>query len=136
MAESLVHLHLVSRLVSYIQGEYQPIYELAIFHDLPNLLGADKPPRIGGFIPDVYAVDIPTSIVILGEAKTEDDLETQHSRKQLTAFFQFLQVQSCGVLVLSVPWQAKARAKNLVGGLRKELQCAKVQTAVITGLVG
>lgn len=135
MSESLVHLQLVGRIMSYVRDEYHA-YQLAIFHDLPALLGAEKPPRIGGFLPDLYAVDAPPSITILGEAKTAEDLETEHSRKQLTAFLTFLQLQSNGILVVAVPWQARARAKNLVARLQRQLQCTSVRTIVITELAG
>jgi hypothetical protein len=121
--------------MSYVRDEYHA-YQLAIFHDLPALLGAEKPPRIGGFLPDLYAVDAPPSITILGEAKTAEDLETEHSRKQLTAFLTFLQLQSNGILVVAVPWQARARAKNLVARLQRQLQCTSVRTIVITELAG
>lgn len=135
MAESLVHLHLVGRIVSYVRAEYQA-YQLAVFHDLPNLLGAEKPPRIGGFVPDVFAIDAPPSITILGEAKTVEDLETEHSREQLAAFLTFLRLQPSGILVVAVPWQAQARAKNLVAQLQRQLQCAGVRAIVITELAG
>jgi hypothetical protein len=135
MAESLVHLQLVARIVSHIRDEYQA-YQLAVFHDLPNLIGAEKPPRIGGFVPDVFAIDAPPSITILGEAKTVEDLETEHSLKQLTAFLAFLRLQPSGILVVAVPWQAQARAKNLVARLQQELQCKDVRAIVITELTG
>ncbi len=136
MAESLVHQRLVEQIVSYLQAEYEPLYQLAIFHDLPAFIGAEKPPRIGGFVPDVYAVDAPRSITILGEAKTEYDLATDHSHRQLSAYFTFLRLQPCGVLVLAVPWQAKARSLNLVKRLQQTLECSMVRTAVITGVAG
>ena len=135
MAESLVHLRLVGRILSYVRDEYQA-YQLAIFHDLPDLLGAEKPPRIEGFVPDLYAIDAPLSITILGEAKTAEDLETDHSRKQLKAFLTFLRLQPIGILVIAVPWQAQARARNLVARLQQELQCTEVRTIVIPGFAG
>ena len=55
MAESLIHLRLVKSIVRYVEYTYRPSYELAIFHDLPGPIGAEKPPRIGGYVPDVYA---------------------------------------------------------------------------------
>lgn len=128
MAESVTHLRLVEILVAHITTTYGG---LVVFHDLPALLGAEKPPRIGGYVPDVYATDAPTTITIVGEAKTEGDLVTDHSRGQLIAFLQYLGARDRGVLVLAVPWQVRATAKNLLASLQREHRCNHVVTIVL-----
>jgi hypothetical protein len=133
MAESRLHLALVGAILAHVREDYHA-YQLAIIHDLPDVLGAEKPPRIGGFVPDIYAVDAPSTITILGEAKTAADLETDHSRKQLAAFLSFLALQHHGVLVLGVPWQAQAAARNLIARLKRQFNCASVPAIVISNL--
>jgi hypothetical protein len=128
MAESVIHLRLVATLVAHITTTYSG---LVVFHDLPAMLGAEKPPRIGGYVPDVYATDAPTTITVVGEAKTEADLTTDHSRGQLIAFLQYLGARERGVLVLAVPWGVRATAKNLLVGLQREYRCDHVVTAVL-----
>jgi len=128
MAESVNHLRLVEHLVAHITATYEG---LVVFHDLPAALGAEKPPRIGGYVPDVFATDAPTTITIVGEAKTESDLETDHSREQLVAFLQYLGARQRGVLVLAVPWQVRATAKNLLASLQRQHRCNHVATIVI-----
>lgn len=130
MSESLKHLALVKCIVSYIKKNYQGIDHLALLHDLPALPGWGKPPKIGAFRPDVYAVDAPITRTIIGEAKTQLDLETSHSRNQLKDFLLFLNNQQNGLLILAVPWQAKARGKSLLKLLEKEADI-KVSTVVI-----
>src|SRR5262249_23124041 len=98
---------------------------------MPDNLGCDKPPRLEGFVPDVYAVDTPPSIAIIGEAKTVLDLHTEHSRRQLAAFLRFLRQQEHGVLVLGVPWQGRATAHNLLARLCRENGAENVGVVVV-----
>src|SRR3712207_431503 len=97
----------------YIGREHAHL-ALGVITDLSSPLRAEKPNRIGGFVPDVYAFDAPLTTVIIGEAKTQDDLETERSRKQITAYLCYLGQQQTGILILAVPWQAKRRAQAIV----------------------
>ncbi len=90
MAESNKHTALVHIIIDHIQRSFADKLALAILNDLSTARHAEKPSRIGGFVPDVYAFDAPLTTVIIGEAKTADDLETEHSQKQLIAFLSFL----------------------------------------------
>ena len=114
MPESVQHMQLVERIVRYIARVHGPSGDVIVFHDLPGPLGCEKPPRISGFVPDVYATNMPHSITLLGEAKTEDDLETYHSRQQIKAYLAFLSQCHHGKFILAVPWQLAATAWNLV----------------------
>src|SRR3989442_11188119 len=107
LAESSKHSALVQIIISYIGREHAQIAALGIVDDLSSPLHAEKPNRIDGFVPDVYAFDAPLTTIIIGEAKTQDDLETPRSRKQITAFLSFLCHQKTGIFILAVPWQAK-----------------------------
>ena len=134
MAESSHHIRLVGRILTHIEREYRPSYSLAVFHDLAAPIGAEKPPAIEGFRPDVYALDAPSSITIIGEAKTESDLETDHSQRQLFAFLSFLASQNHGVLLLAVPWSASAAARNLIASLCRSLNRGAPAVTVLDGV--
>lgn len=129
MSESSKHLELVERLLSYINERYGN--RLAVLHDLPGRIGCDKPPIIGSFRPDVYAVDAPPTITIIGEAKVQQDLETRHTREQFLAFLEFLRFQHNSEFVLAVPWQAKARGRTVIGAIANEVAATRVKIAVI-----
>lgn len=131
MAESTKHTALVQIIISYIGREHAHITALGIINDLSSPLHAEKPNRIEGFVPDVYAFDAPLTVVIIGEAKTQDDLETDHSRKQITAYLSFLGHQQSGIFILAVPWQAKRRAQALVETLRAETGATSVKTVML-----
>jgi hypothetical protein len=131
LAESNKHSALVQIIIKFIAREHADIAALGIIHDLSSPLHAEKPSRIYGFVPDVYAFDAPITIVIIGEAKTQDDLETEHSRKQIAAFLSFLCQQSAGMLILAVPWQAKRRAHALAETLRLETGAVSVRIVIL-----
>jgi len=131
LAESIKHTALVQIIISYIGREHAHLTALGVVNDLSSPLRAEKPNRIDGFVPDVYAFDAPLTTVIIGEAKTQDDLETERSRKQLAAYLSFLGHQHTGILILAVPWQVKRRANAIVEGLRAETGAASVKTVML-----
>lgn len=134
MAESNKHSALVNIIIRYIGREHTDIAALGIINDLSSPLRAEKPNRIDGFVPDVYAFDAPLTTIIIGEAKTHADLETDHSKKQITAFLSFLGHQKTGIFILAVPWQAKRRAQTVVATLREAVGAASVETITLDDL--
>lgn len=137
MAESTQHLQLLQRILDYVWLNFGKLYSLSILHDLPTTVGGEKPPRLGGFSPDVYAIDVPVTITIIGEAKTARDLETEHSRRQLTAFITHLNSQSNGVLIVAVPWQSIGASQRMLKQLAmKASKCKSTLSIVILSETG
>jgi hypothetical protein len=134
LAESNTHSALVKIIISYIGREHSQLAALGIVNDLSAPLGAEKPNRIEGFVPDVYAFDAPLTTVIIGEAKTQADLETEHSKKQIAAYLSFLRHQTTGIFILAVPWQAKRRASAIVSSLSEALGASDVKTVTLDDL--
>jgi hypothetical protein len=134
LAESSKHAALIQTIVDYIRHSYTHKTALGILHDLPSAIGAEKPPRIEGFVPDVYAYDAPLTTVIIGEAKTAADLETPHSLSQLTAYVSFLALQPTGVFILAVPWHIKRRAEALVTSLCQQAGAKGISTVTLDDL--
>lgn len=131
MSESNKHAELVGIIVDYIRREHIHITAMGILDDLAGPLRAEKPSRIGGFVPDVHAFDAPLTTVIIGEAKTAADLETEHSRNQINAFMSYLSHQDNGIFILAVPWQAKRSAATLIEAVRKEIGANSVKTITL-----
>ena len=134
MAESSQHAALVQIIVGYIKREHATVTALGIVDDLSSAIGAEKPNRIEGFVPDVYAFDAPRTTTIIGEAKTKDDLETERSKKQIAAFLSHLRYQDAGVFIMAVPWQVKRRAQAIVSTLQKAAGAASVTTVTLDDL--
>ena len=109
---------------------------VATIHDLPGRVGCEKPPMIGQFKPDVYAIDAPITRTIIGEAKTQGDLETNHTAAQFRSFMNFLRLQPNPVFILAVPWQARVLARTILLAVQQELQASRVQLVVLDDIAG
>jgi hypothetical protein len=131
VGESTQHQKLLLRLVEYVTTKFQDLYSLTITHDLPKLIKEEKPPMIGGFRPDLYGSDVPKTTVVVGEAKTALDLETEHSLSQYNAFLNYLIGQPGATFVISVEWNAVAAARRVFGNIKKRLPANSVNIIVI-----
>ena len=131
MGESATHIGLLMKLVEYVRTSAEDVQQLALLHDLPGIIGCDKPPKLGSYRPDLYATDAPTTMVIVGEAKTSRDLETTHSKEQIRSFLRHLAMYPGSQLILAVPWSSRARAQHLLAVLSKESGLNNVKMVVI-----
>lgn len=117
MTESLEHSNLVRMIVSYIKSNpelklCQPLIEV----DLQEQV---KPKPVLGYIPDVYYAYHNT--LIIGEAKTADDFDRKHSKRQFEAYLKYCnESRGLSMLIIAVPWQVKPMAKNYFIRLKKE----------------
>ncbi|MBY2941838.1 hypothetical protein HFN97_20575 [Rhizobium laguerreae] len=134
MAESASHAGLVTALVAFAAAEFGGLSNICVRHDAVRPLRGERPPRINGYVPDLYAVDVPTTAVLVGEAKTRADLETAHTRIQLDAFLCFLAQTPNGVFVLSVPLTAGATARSMLLSSSRPYSAAQTRMVVLDGL--
>jgi hypothetical protein len=104
---------------------------LCIFRDAPDASPGNKPPSIGGYIPDVLVRTVPASFVMVGEAKWYRDLETRRSQFQLRAFLQYLALQPCPRLVLATPWGLAGRARAIVRQATRAVRAEHVAVAFL-----
>ena len=116
--ESDEHARLVAGLTSFVRDQHGGSGNLALYFD-DNRSERERPHRIGGHLPDLYAVDVPRTFVIIGEAKTQADLITPRSRRQLASFVRYLALHDAAFLYLAVPILAKPTATTLL----RELEC-------------
>ena len=116
--ESALHVRLVERLISTIEAQHGTRLNMMILAD-HHRYGHDRPPQIGGYTPDLYASNVPTTFRIIGEAKTASDLKSDRSQMQIEAFLDHLALYSQSEFYLVVPWPVVARARNLVKSLRR-----------------
>lgn len=131
MPESANHAGLVRSIVRFAEREFGSLNNVAIREDSIRPMRGEKPPRIGGYTPDVYATDVPTTRTLIGEAKTQEDLETQHSRGQIAAFLEFLARTPGGMFVLAVPLAAGATGRRLTAELNAQVVGAPARIVVL-----
>ena len=134
MPESPLHASLVELLVQYAIWEFGDFADIAIREDTLHPLRREKPPRIGGHIPDVLVTDVPTTRTLIGEAKTLPDLETEHTRKQISAFVGYLAMTRSGIFVLSVPPQGRPVARRMLAQASQRAKGANPRMVILDPL--
>jgi len=132
--ESRTHLELVKHLVAHIQLIHEPDGGFVIYSDIDTDL-VQRPSRIGGHLPDVFASDIPATFRIVGEAKTHSDIITQRSINQIRVFLNYLALFDGSVFYLAVPAFSKGRALQMISSIR-ESQHDRVTIEVLNCPVG
>lgn len=69
-----------------------------------------------GYVPDVYYNY--KNIIIIGEAKSEKDLETSHSIEQYKSYIKYLNLHASNgkkcILIIATPWQASISAYKIL----------------------
>jgi hypothetical protein len=130
--ESSQHLKLVNLILQYFEARWTSTDGFVVLSDYSNRVGDDdKPPRIGGYSPDVFGVDVPLTMMAIGEAKTADDLTRPHSREQLAAYLDHLRYQPKGVLVLAVPCFFAASARTVVETAKRSIGLTAEEIEVV-----
>jgi hypothetical protein len=99
-------------------------------------IGSPVPPTIEGFMPDVWAKNFRKGLTIVGEAKTNNDIENRHSANQLSAFLRFCDRNRPSQLVIAVPWMMVNCAKGFVGYLKRRTETEDVPVVFLEMLPG
>jgi hypothetical protein len=133
MSESSRHILLVSNIVKWVHHT-QATEDLCILVDEPSRSAANKPPNIGGYQPDVVVKALGRPLMIIGEAKTIQDLETPRSERQLIAYLSHLKTIENPFLVISTTWTVQRTAKSLLCQLRNAGNAAHVPLVFLTQL--
>ena len=70
--------------------------------------------------------------VIIGEAKSLNDLENSHTEAQLTAFLRRCSTADGSTLILAVPWPIETLARSLLAILRAREALSHVEIVVLS----
>lgn len=130
MAESEAHRTLVKKVAEEI-GKRHP--RCRIVCDLQLFPSDELPPVIDGFRPDVYARDRATGLIVIAEAKTDDDIDREHTHAQARSFINYLERREQGRFILSVMGTGADRAKTLLRFMSKEAGCRTTAIEVFDG---
>ena len=117
MAESKAHMDFVRRIVAYSTENIPMCDKAMILTDLPESI--EKTPRvIGGYHPDMYHKNC--HCIIIGEAKTDNDIENQHTYSQLDSYIEEVRCYNIPRhIVMCCSMISFARMKNMI--LRKKI---------------
>ena len=131
MSESAAHANLVQNIILYAEREFGSLAEYVVREDAVHPLRGERPPRVEGYVPDVYVTDVPTTMTLIGEAKTLHDIETEHSRRQIFAFLKYLSNTHNGIFVLSVPLFSGAMARRFLSDIKQPIQANSTAIVVL-----
>ena len=129
MAESSQHILLVENIVLYITKNINNIVSSLILIDSPD--STYKPKAvINGYIPDLYYNF--KNFLIIGEAKTDNDVERVHSLNQYESYFiEAINFDGDSIIVFSVTWKMFGTIKNIVRLIKKKNNYEKIKVIVI-----
>ena len=133
MPESATHADLVQTIVRYAERRFDGLGNIAVLEDAVRPVRGERPPKIEGYVPDVFVTDVPTTITLIGEAKPQRDVETEHSRRQIAAFMNYLSKTPNGIFVLSVPLAAGPTARRVLSQVSRSFPDAGTEIIVLDG---
>jgi hypothetical protein len=136
MSESLIHMELVRLMAGRVAADLLGGDASLIVLDSPNGGPGRRPPVIQGHIPDLYVHQTGRTMLILGEAKTARDIETERCERQLAVFLNYCAIQENAILVVAVPWYKTRFTRSLLRVLHGRLAAPLVRTTVLEMLPG
>lgn len=136
MSESDHHRSLVKALGSDISSDTRWNKPPIVYFDLQDGISGEPPPAIGANRPDAFARDISTGRTVIGEAKTTDDIDNQHTRDQLSSYFLYLKAQPEGELWMAVPWMSAGTALRVSKLVRHQTQTLSIPICVVAYMIG
>lgn len=134
MAESDLHKELVNAMYQWISFQWFNGDSWQVFVDDGDAKTGPRPPAVQGHRPDVYGRLHGSTGVIIGEAKTPRDLETQRSQDQLSAYLRYCADSNDSCLVVAVPWTHVAAARALLGAIKRTGGTGHVKSVVVSQL--
>lgn len=105
---------MVKKIYNYVCS-FQCIENTLVESDIYEIKGnVTRMPE--GYVPDVYYNY--KNIIIIGEAKSEKDLETSHSIEQYKSYIKYLNLHASNgkkcILIIATPWQASISAYKIL----------------------
>lgn len=128
MAESILHMDLV-RIISLYVKNITPSFSMSLLDaDLPEF--GRTPQVIYGFYPDLRYRD--DNVIIIGEAKTQNDIDNDHTELQLNAYIE--EVRTFNLqrhIVYCIPFLSFIHVKNFLKRLKIKLQLTDITFHVL-----
>ncbi len=130
MSQSKAHRDLIEGTVDVLSSRYTNISMLI---DLQQKPGDEVPPKIGRFRPDVYATRKREHFIVIAEAKTDGDIDNQHTHDQVISFIKYLNQSETSLFILAVTGYGADRARTFLRFIREELQVVSAEIEVFDG---
>lgn len=138
MAESEHHIILVRILYNWVIENLFGGDSGVIYVDLPEISKHGKPPNLSsGVKPDLYAKRALDKLLVIGEAKTGNDLERTHSLMQYKSYIDECERhEGPAIIIMAVPWSQTRTISNILKSLLKKAKAKKTQFKALEKLPG
>ncbi len=108
MPESEIHKNLVKSIADDL---LKIDSDIKVYADLDPCYGFDKPHKINGHIPDVYALHKKSHKQYIGEAKTRGDLQSSRSVEQISQLISYIDRPLGNTFILATNGSTAPNAK-------------------------
>lgn len=116
--ESITHISFVRKIADYVSTIPENFIRNLLCAELPDECNRCQP-IIGGSIPDVFYND--SNYIILGEAKTDNDIDQEHTQRQLNDYICEVRTYDADRnIVLCTSIMGFSRMKNII--VRKKMK--------------
>jgi len=136
MSESAIHIELVNHMAEWVVNKLLDGNDAYLLIDGPFSKYSGRPPLIIGHMPDLYVYQKAKELLVIGEAKTSKDLDSERSEKQIGAFLSHCSSYSNSIFVLAVPWYKARFADSLLRMIQRSIGGQLVFTKVLEMLPG
>lgn len=110
--ESLTHMAFVKKIADYVSTIPGDFTRNLLCVELPGEYNR-CPQIIGGSIPDVFYND--SNYIILGEAKTDNDIDQEHTQRQLNDYINEARTYDADrIIILCTSIMGFSRMKNII----------------------
>ena len=127
--ESLTHMSFVKKIADYVSTIPGDFTRNLLCAELPGEYNR-CPQIIGGSIPDVFYND--SNYIILGEAKTDNDIDQEHTQRQLNDYINEARTYDADRnIVLCTSIMGFSRMKNIIVTKKMKEQLDDIKFHVI-----
>ena len=104
--------------------------------DLIECPGDALPPLIGGYRPDIIARSNAANLDFIAEAKTDRDIDNNHTQRQINAFVNHLDVRASrqGIFILTVNGQVADTARTVLRFACRHYVSSSLRVQLFDGL--
>lgn len=132
MAESSIHISFVERIYEEVKKVVPEGSHILIDIDHPDS-SASTPKLLNGFKPDLYYCY--KNLLIIGEAKTDFDVDRPHSLNQYNSYYEEAYVfEGQSLLFFCVSWKMFATMKNIMRSIRRKKISSRIRIFVMNDL--
>ncbi len=136
MSESSKHIELVEKCADWICKSLLDGDSGYMYIEKPDFPKEKRPQMVYGFVPDIIVVNAPKYECIIGEAKTANDIENQHTIDQLRAFIRRCTEVNNALFVFAVPWHRIGLAKSIIHYCCRKSEASELKIEILKKLPG